>query len=285
MKQFYLHFPTIVMQTWPDAAIAMAIVTAVFLLSRVLGHRAAVSQRRAILHDAIYYGFYNSILVVAVLNLPLGRLMRPILRPIDWQILAGYPEIVRFAVFLVAADLISYWRHRLMHTRWLWPLHAVHHEQREVTAFTATRLHIGEALVSTVPMFALVAMIGDSPKDPMWFFVLRNSLAAAHHSGLRWRFGPFYWILVSPLFHSAHHSIDVEVSEHNYGGLLSFWDLLFGTHVNTFAVPARVGVEGLSMPTLWSQFWMPLQWMWRSVRGPGGQTNASSIVSVSELSD
>lgn len=285
MKQFYLHFPTIVMQTWHDAAIAMAIVTAVFLLSRVLGHRAAVLEPRAILHDAIYYGFYNSILVVAVLNLPLSRLMGPILRPISWQILAGYPVIVRFVVFLVAADLISYWRHRLMHTRLMWPLHAVHHEQREVTAFTATRLHIGEALVSTVPMLALVAMIGNSPRDPLWFFVLRNSLAAAHHSGLRWRYGPFYWILVSPLFHSAHHSIDVEVSEHNYGGLLSFWDLLFGTHLNTFAAPARVGVEGLSMPTLWSQFWMPLQSMWGSVRGSADQTNASNIVPVSDVSD
>jgi sterol desaturase/sphingolipid hydroxylase (fatty acid hydroxylase superfamily) len=266
MREFYLHFPAIALHSWRDVAIAFAIVTIVSVLSRALGHRAAASQPRAILHDAIYFGFYNSILIVAVLNVPLIRLLRPILRPIDWQILVGYPEIVRFVVFLVAADLISYWRHRLMHTRWLWPLHAVHHEQREVTAFTATRLHIGEALVSTVPMIALTAMIGNSPRDPMWFFVLRNSLAAAHHSGLRWRFGPFYWILVSPLFHSAHHAIDVEVSEHNYGGLLSVWDLLFGTHVNTFAAPPRVGVEGLSMPTLWSQFWKPLATMWADSR-------------------
>ena len=283
MKQFYLHFPTIVMQTWHDAAIALAIVAAVFLLSRALGHRAAVTQPRAILHDVIYYGCYNSILVVAVLNLPLSRLMGPILRTIDWQVLAGYPGIVRSAVFFVAADLISYWRHRLMHTRLFWPLHAVHHEQREVTAFTATRLHIGEALVSTVPMLALVAMIGNSPRDPMWFFVLRNFLAAAHHSGLRWRFGPFYWILVSPLFHSAHHSIDVEVSEHNYGGLLSFWDLLFGTHVNTFAAPAQVGVEGLSMPTMWSQFWTPLQTTWRNIRGSGARATFSETLPASDF--
>jgi sterol desaturase/sphingolipid hydroxylase (fatty acid hydroxylase superfamily) len=156
-------------------------------------------------------------------------------------------------------------------------LHAVHHEQREVTAFTATRLHIGEALVSAVPMFVLVAMIGDSPRDPMWFFVLRDSLAAAHHSGLRWRYGPFYWVLVSPLFHSAHHSIDVEVSGHNYSGLFSFWDLLFGTHINTFAAPARVGVEGLTMPTLWSQFWMPLRMMWRDIREPEMQTTSARV--------
>lgn len=265
MKQFYLDFPAIALQSVNSAAVAIAIVTAVFFLSRALGHRTAVSQPRAVLHDAIYYGFYNSILAIAVLNVPLGRLMLPISRPFSWHLLAGYPEPVRFVVFFVAADFIDYWHHRLMHTRWLWPIHSVHHEQRDVTAFTVMRKHIGEAVLSTVPVIALADLIGNAPADPMWFFVIHYALSAATHSGLRWRYGPFYWILVSPLFHSAHHSIDEEVSAHNYGNFFSFWDLLFGTHINTFKVPERQGVEGLSMPTLWTQFRAPLHTMWRNM--------------------
>lgn len=268
MRQFYLHFPELAMHTWASAASAFAIVIAVFVLSRFLGHREAVSQPRAVLHDAIYYGFYNSILAIAILNVPLSRLMLPILRPIDWQLLARYPEWVRLVVFLVAADFIFYWHHRLMHTRWFWPLHSVHHEQRDVTAFTATRKHVGEAVSSIAPVLALAAIVGNQPADPMWFFVFRYAVAAATHSGLRWRYGPFYWIVVSPLFHSTHHSIDVEVSEHNYGNFFSFWDLLFRTHLNTFAPPERQGVEGLSMPTLWSQFHEPLNMTWRNIRQP-----------------
>ena len=272
MRQFYLHFPTIAMSSWPDAALALAIVTAFFFLSRVLGHRAAVSEPRAVFHDAIYYGFYNSILSIAILNVPVGGLMRPFVRVMNWQLLAGYPELVRFAVFFVAADLITYWHHRLMHTPWLWPLHSVHHSQREVTAFSATRKHLGEAAFSIALLIALTAMIGAPPKYPMWFFVFRYAAAAASHSGLRWRFGPFYWILVSPLFHSTHHSIDVEVSEHNYGNFFSFWDVLFGTHLNTFTAPEKQGVEGLSLPTLRSQFWQPLHTMWRNISRYRAQT-------------
>jgi sterol desaturase/sphingolipid hydroxylase (fatty acid hydroxylase superfamily) len=276
MRQFYLHFPTMVTQTWTHTASALAIVTAAFVLSRVLGHRTAVSQSRAVLHDAIYYGFYNSILAIAILNLPLNRLLMPILRPMSWQLLARYSGVVRFVAFFVAADLISYWHHRLMHTRWFWPLHSVHHEQRDVTAFTGNRKHIGEAVFSTAPLVALAAMIGNPPTDPMWFFVFRYSMAAATHSGLSWRFGPFYWIVVSPLFHSTHHSIDVEVSGHNYGNFFSCWDLLFGTHLNTFVAPERQGVEGLSMPTLWSQFWKPLNMTWRNMRRARVQTTPTS---------
>jgi sterol desaturase/sphingolipid hydroxylase (fatty acid hydroxylase superfamily) len=280
VKQFYLHFPAILTERRTSLASALAIVTAVFLLSRALGHRAAVSQRRAVLDDAIYYGFYNSVFAIAVLNVPLIRLMRPVLRLVDWQLLAGYSEVVRFIVFFVAVDLVYYWVHRLMHTRWFWPLHAVHHEQRDVTAFTSSRKHIGEAALTVAPALPLAAMIGNPPADPMWFFVIRYAMAAATHSGLRWRYGPFYWIVVSPLFHAAHHSIDMEVSEHNYGAFFSCWDLLFGTHLNTFVAPERQGVEGLSMPGLWSQFWKPLQTMWRNMRRQGVETTSAGVLST-----
>lgn len=276
MKQFYLHFPTILIHSWISAASALAIVTAVFVLSRALGHRAAVSQRRAVLDDTIYYGFYNSVFAIAILNVPLIRLMRPVLRLIDWQLLAGYSEVVRFIVFFVAVDFVYYWVHRLMHTRWFWPVHSVHHEQRDVTAFTSSRKHIGEAALTVAPVLALAAMIGAPPADPMWIFVVRYALAAAAHSGLRWRYGPFYWVVVSPLFHAAHHSIDVEVSGHNYGAFFSFWDLLFGTHLNMFVPPERQGVEGLSMPGLWSQFWKPLDTTWRNMRRPRVEATSAS---------
>jgi sterol desaturase/sphingolipid hydroxylase (fatty acid hydroxylase superfamily) len=284
MKQFYLNFPAIAFHSWPAAAGALAIVSAVFVLSRVLGHRAPVSQPRAVVHDAIYYGFYNSILAIAILQVPLHRLLLPFLRLIDWHLLTGYPEVVRFVVFLMAADFMDYWNHRLMHTRWFWPLHSMHHAQRDLTAFSATRKHVGEAVWSMASLLALTAIIGDSPQDAMWFFVFRYAVAAANHSGLRWRFGPLYWILVSPLFHSAHHSIEVEVSEHNYGNFFSVWDQLFGTHIDTHLAPARQGVEGLSMPTLRSQFWMPLQTIGRNIRGVsqldrGQQTPAAPVQS------
>jgi sterol desaturase/sphingolipid hydroxylase (fatty acid hydroxylase superfamily) len=51
----------------------------------------------------------------------------------------------------------------------------------------------------------------------------------------------------------------VEVSNSNFSVFFSFWDMIFGTHRYTSFAPERQGVEGLSMPTLWSQFWLPFK--------------------------
>ena len=51
----------------------------------------------------------------------------------------GKPTTFVTAVFI--GDFISYWRHRLEHTRWLWPAHAIHHSDTEMTWLTLSRFH------------------------------------------------------------------------------------------------------------------------------------------------
>ena len=53
-----------------------------------------------------------------------------------WQGLPA-PLVVLAAVFL--GDFIGYWRHRLEHTTVLWPAHAVHHSDTEMTWLTLAR--------------------------------------------------------------------------------------------------------------------------------------------------
>ena len=36
--------------------------------------------------------------------------------------------------------------------------------------------------------------------------------------------------LVTPQFHSIHHSADAQEGNSNFGVMLPFWDMLFGTH-------------------------------------------------------
>ena len=167
----------------------------------------------------------------------------------------------------MAADFVSYWHHRWMHSRFLWAFHSVHHEQRELTALTSGRKHLVEAATTPILLLALAAVLGSPPQDALWFFVLKYLKDATLHSGLRWSYGPLYWIVVSPLFHSAHHSTEVEVSNSNFGVFFSFWDMIFGTHRYTSIAPDRQGVEGLSMPTLWSQFWLPFKMVKQSAEG------------------
>ena len=53
-----------------------------------------------------------------------------------WPILA--------AVFLI--DFVNYWHHRLMHTKWYWPVHAVHHSDRHMNFTTLFRIHFLEGV-------------------------------------------------------------------------------------------------------------------------------------------
>lgn len=259
MRQFYANFPSIALLSLPRLGIAVTAAFIIFLLDWQISPRIGIFRSKRCLHDVLYYLFYNSVLSVAILTIPAGRLFLPLLRLVNWQILAALPAWPRFVIFLVVGDFVSYWHHRCMHTRFLWAFHSVHHEQRELTVFTSGRKHLLEGASSIVLLLGLTAVLGNPPGDALWFFVLRYLKDATLHSGLRWRFGPLYWILVSPLFHSIHHSRNVEESNTNFGAFFSFWDMFFGTHRHTLVAPEEQGVEDLTMPTLWSQFWLPLK--------------------------
>src|SRR4051812_22070063 len=41
--------------------------------------------------------------------------------------LLNFPEAIRVAVAFLLIDLILYWAHRALHTRYLWRFHAAHH--------------------------------------------------------------------------------------------------------------------------------------------------------------
>lgn len=138
---------------------------------------------------------------------------------------------------VLVADLLGYLSHRLRHGAWLWRVHAVHHAPRELTALAAARMHpLDEALDATwigaplllagVP-FWLVAALGPC-------FLLHTLLL---HANVRWSFGPLAKVLASPRFHRRHHARDLAPA--NFGGLLSVWDVAFGT----FDLPDPPGVE------------------------------------------
>lgn len=272
MRYFYAHFFSIAKAALPHMATIFVVATVVFLVSVALRPRKMRLLSKGLAHDVLYYVFFNSVLGDAILLIPIWRLMLPVLRIFDWNLLADLVPFAQFLIFFIAADLVSYWHHRWMHTRWLWPFHSVHHEQRELTVYTAARKHLLEGVISTVMLLLLTAMLGAPPADAFWFLIIRYAKDATLHSGLNWRYGPFYWVVVSPLFHSTHHSIEEEVSNHNFGVFFSFWDHLFRTHRLSLQAPEEQGVRGLDMPTLSSQFLTPFRMARRDLIGTAGPT-------------
>src|SRR5690606_14327650 len=51
------------------------------------------------------------------------------------------PAVAVALLALLAGDAIGYFRHRIEHSRLLWPMHVLHHSDDDMTWFTLFRFH------------------------------------------------------------------------------------------------------------------------------------------------
>ena len=157
------------------------------------------------------------------------------------QIWTGVTDtpVVSFLIYLVAFDFVNYWIHRGQHHfNWWWNLHAVHHSQRQMTMWTDNRNHlIDSVLVDFILVFVSLA-IGVAPSQFILIVALTQLSESFQHANVKLWFGQVgerLWI--SPRFHRLHHSIGIghetsgidTLGGHNFGVLLPWWDMIFGT--------------------------------------------------------
>jgi len=60
---------------------------------------------------------------------------------LEKSIFDSWPTWLTLLVALFVGDLTGYFRHRLEHLKWLWPIHVMHHSDRDMTWFTLYRFH------------------------------------------------------------------------------------------------------------------------------------------------
>ena len=145
--------------------------------------------------------------------------------------LLGRP-VLTFFLYVVILDFADYWRHRLSHRfDWWYSLHALHHAQRQMTFWSDDRNHLLDDIIGFVWFTVVALAIGIPPLQFPLLILLLRLLESLSHANARLRFG---WLgerlLISPRFHRAHHGV-LAAGEHscNYGALLPWWDILFGT--------------------------------------------------------
>ena len=149
--------------------------------------------------------------------------------------------LVSFAIYLVVFDFIAYWTHRGQHhVEWWWRLHSLHHAQRQMTMWSDNRNHLLDDVIVDVIIVLLAQLIGVAPGQFVAIVVVTQLSESFQHANVRiWfgRIGERLW--VSPRFHRVHHSIGIGheslkneqtvLGGHNFGVLLPWWDVLFGT--------------------------------------------------------
>lgn len=166
-------------------------------------------------------------IVVNVIRVAIGKPSLMLIGEHTWATI-GRP--VTFVAVVFLGDFVSYWRHRLEHTRWLWPTHVMHHSDTQVTWLTLSRFHpISRAVTACVDVVCLVPF-----GFPAWALVanqlVRHYYGEFIHADLPWMYGPLRRILVSPVMHRWHHARDVVGAGSNFATVFSVFDTAFHTY-------------------------------------------------------
>jgi sterol desaturase/sphingolipid hydroxylase (fatty acid hydroxylase superfamily) len=141
-------------------------------------------------------------------------------------------QVATFAIYVIILDFFDYWRHRLSHVfNWWYALHAVHHAQRQMTFWSDDRNHLLDDLIAFTWFMAIGLLIGIPPMQFPLLVLLLRLLESFSHANTRVAFG---WLgerlLISPRFHRAHHGVTAAgLDSVNYGAILPWWDMIFGT--------------------------------------------------------
>jgi sterol desaturase/sphingolipid hydroxylase (fatty acid hydroxylase superfamily) len=145
--------------------------------------------------------------------------------------LLGHPALT-FVLYAIILDFADYWRHRISHRiGWWYALHSVHHAQRQMTFWSDDRNHVLDDLISALWFGVIALLIGISPFQFPLLVLLLRFLESLSHANARISFG---WLgerlLISPRFHRAHHGVRAAGQRsRNYGAVLPWWDMMFGT--------------------------------------------------------
>ena len=163
-----------------------------------------------------------------------------------YGLLPRLPLLVQALVLIVLVDVAQYWLHRMFHHRLLWPFHAVHHSAKEVNWTTTYRVHPVNFVLYNTSIGMLTLVMGFSPVVFAIVAPFNLVTAALVHANLNWTFGPFRYVLASPVFHRWHHSDDPAVRDKNFAPTFPFLDLMFGTfYMPKGVLPESYGAEGV----------------------------------------
>lgn len=170
------------------------------------------------------------------------------------------PVFFQCLLLLFIMNLIQYWTHRLFHGRNLWKFHIIHHAPKELDWLSGVHMHPVNILIHSLLVGSCVALLGFSSMVYIVMFPIELLFAALVHANLNWTFGPFRYIIASPVFHRYHHTATNLGGEKNFAPYFSFIDLLFGTYYMPKGIlPQSFGVNEIVPESLSGQLLYPFQ--------------------------
>jgi sterol desaturase/sphingolipid hydroxylase (fatty acid hydroxylase superfamily) len=157
-----------------------------------------------------------------------------------WPSITSIP-LVSFCIYFVLLDLVEYWYHRASHSfNWWWQLHALHHSQTVMTAWSDDRNHILDSIMHAVVFSFFALLFGVSPSQFILLVVLSQFIQSWQHANIKVHLGHLRFFFISPMYHRLHHAVGYghEVQGKpgvlggcNFGILFPWWDMIFNTAI------------------------------------------------------
>jgi sterol desaturase/sphingolipid hydroxylase (fatty acid hydroxylase superfamily) len=161
--------------------------------------------------------------------------------------LVGITGIVAGILGIVLLDLAIYLQHRVFHhVPWLWRLHRMHHSDTELDVTSGFRFHPVEILLSMLIKGSVIITLGVPALAVLVFEIVLNGTSLFNHANVRLpvRLEKILrWIVVTPMMHRVHHSIEQVETDSNFGFNLPWWDRLFGT----YTPEPRAGFDSMTL--------------------------------------
>jgi sterol desaturase/sphingolipid hydroxylase (fatty acid hydroxylase superfamily) len=171
---------------------------------------------------------------------------------------AHLPWWAMVGVLLVVDDMTQYWWHRVSHTPLLWPLHRAHHSANYMSIRITYRNNFFYYLMMPGLWLSGVMLFLGFGTVYTGYLVVKIAVILGAHCAWRWdeplyrirALRPLMWVvertISTPATHWAHHALTnsdgIGHYKGNFGNLLFFWDILFGTACITRQYPAAVGL-------------------------------------------
>jgi sterol desaturase/sphingolipid hydroxylase (fatty acid hydroxylase superfamily) len=173
--------------------------------------------------------------------------------------LVDLPIWAMVAILLVGDDMTQYWWHRASHSPLLWPLHRAHHTAHYMSMRMTYRNNFFYYLMMPGIWIAGVLIYLGFGNVYLVYLVVKLTVIMGAHCAVPWD-APFYkikalrpvmWLvertISTPATHWAHHALTNQDGighyKGNFGNLLFFWDILFGSAYITRQYPAKVGLQ------------------------------------------
>ena len=144
------------------------------------------------------------------------------------------PILPRVIATLLLLDLLRFSVHRAFHSvPALWRIHQVHHSDHDLDLTTGFRFHPLEGLLNQAALLLAIVILAPPPIGVLiseLVLVAQNFLSHANVTITPALEAPLRYIFITPHLHRAHHSIEAEAQNSNFGTSFSCWDRLFRSY-------------------------------------------------------